>query len=133
MSTYSTTGRIPAMSPLLATTCLLCHVGYLAASPAIDNLNGYGNAHANAGYDFAAIEGLDSDGDGYTNIEEILAGTYPGDASSVPAVTPPLPPPPPPPPSGNLTPPTVTSFSIPANAASLQISILSFAASDNVG
>jgi hypothetical protein len=33
-------------------------------------------------YDFAAIEGKDSDGDGVTNIDEINKGTNPGDKAS---------------------------------------------------
>ena len=33
-------------------------------------------------YDFAKIEALDSDGDGVKNIDEIKAGTNPGDAKS---------------------------------------------------
>jgi IPT/TIG domain len=35
---------------------------------------------------FGAVEGLDSDGDGFTNLEEITEGTFPGDRDSVPAV-----------------------------------------------
>ena len=42
---------------------------------------------------FTAVEPLDSDGDSFTNIQEILAGTLPGDASSFP--------------QGDTTPPTV--------------------------
>ncbi len=33
-------------------------------------------------YDFTKVEALDSDGDGKTNIDEIKAGTNPGDANS---------------------------------------------------
>jgi hypothetical protein len=43
------------------------------------------------------IEQLDSDGDGFTNIEEITAGTFPGDQSDSPGA-------PPPPPNVSCTP-----------------------------
>ena len=33
-------------------------------------------------YDFSKVEGLDSDGDGVKNIDEIKAGTNPGDPAS---------------------------------------------------
>jgi hypothetical protein len=33
-------------------------------------------------YDYAKVEGLDSDGDGVKNIDEIKAGTNPGDPAS---------------------------------------------------
>jgi hypothetical protein len=68
-------------------TCLLCHTGYPASSPSINNLNAYGTDYMNNGYSFSAIESLDSDGDGYTNIAEIRAGSFPGDASSHPSTT----------------------------------------------
>jgi len=48
--------------------------------------NGYGTAYKNSGRDFVAIEQLDSDGDGFTNIAEISAGFFPGDPSSKPTV-----------------------------------------------
>ena len=49
-------------------TCLLCHT-----SAAGGARNGYGTAYAGAGHSFTAIEGADSDGDGYNNIAEIKA------------------------------------------------------------
>lgn len=64
-------------------SCTLCHT-----SP--PTRNNYGNdfaannttgAAANA---FHAIEPLDSDGDGFTNLEEINAGTFPGDPTDKP-------------------------------------------------
>ncbi len=54
-------------------TCRLCHT-------IIPALNSYGTAFRTASRNFAAIEGLDSDGDGRTNIQEITAGTFPGEA-----------------------------------------------------
>jgi len=78
--------------------CGLCHT-------ATFGFNGYGLAYASSGKDFAGIEGQDSDGDGFTNIEEILALTFPGDAASKPAPTDPTPTPPPPPTDPTPTPP----------------------------
>ena len=62
-------------------SCTLCHTG----SPTARNLNSYANDYVAYGYDFAAIEALDSDGDGYTNSRK-SGGSFPGDAASVPAV-----------------------------------------------
>jgi hypothetical protein len=67
-------------------SCLTCHTSG-------STRNAYGSAFGSANHVFAAIEGLDSDGDGFTNIAEINAGTFPGDAASHPAPTPPPPPP----------------------------------------
>jgi hypothetical protein len=74
-------------------TCNVCHT---AAIPA---LNSYGQDFSNTGSNEAALDSiasLDSDGDGATNIAEINARTFPGDASSTP----------PSPPSGGLPVPT---------------------------
>ena len=62
-------------------SCAVCHTN-------IPNVNGYGSDYRSHGHNFAAIELLDSDGDGYSNIQEIQALTFPGDASSQPAVQP---------------------------------------------
>lgn len=59
-------------------SCSLCH-------SAIPALNGYGMDWEGENRNFATIEGLDSDGDGALNIDEILALTFPGDASDAPA------------------------------------------------
>jgi hypothetical protein len=62
--------------------CNLCH--------SADPYNPYGIALQNAGIAtnttsaFAAVEPLDSDKDGYTNLQEINARTLPGDAASLP-------------------------------------------------
>lgn len=69
--------------------CQTCHATHLpTASPLA---NGYGNdvnAKRTAGYtkyqSIKLIEPLDSDGDGFSNIDEITARTYPGDAGSHP-------------------------------------------------
>jgi hypothetical protein len=54
-------------------------------------LNAYGQAYEKAGSTqdaTKAIEALDSDGDTYTNIQEIQALTFPGDASDYPGLVP---------------------------------------------
>ncbi len=62
--------------------CSTCHI-----STRPNKLNSYGEAYATdrtqAG--LAAIEALDSDDDGFTNLDEINALTYPGDAADHPA------------------------------------------------
>ncbi len=67
-----------------------------------------------------AIEPLDSDGDGYSNITEINARTWPGDASDFPAPATPTPTPTPVPPTPTSTPtfvpPTATPTEVPATA-----------------
>jgi hypothetical protein len=49
--------------------------------------NPYGKEFRKAGHSFDLIEEKDSDGDGFTNIAEIAAGTFPGDRESKPAAT----------------------------------------------
>jgi hypothetical protein len=115
LSQFKTT--YPAAAMTIGASCTLCHTG----SPSITNINPYAQAFANAGHNFATIEPLDSDGDGFTNIQEINAGTYPGDATSKPAT------------AVDASPPTVTAFSIPATSTMLMISINTFTATDNVG
>jgi hypothetical protein len=59
-------------------TCSLCHTS-------VPYLNPYGTDFLNNGHNFQAIEPLDSDGDGSTNIVEIEARTFPGDPTSIPS------------------------------------------------
>jgi mono/diheme cytochrome c family protein len=59
-------------------SCSTCH-------SAIPSLNSYGTAWKNNGKNFAGIESLDSDGDSFTNLQEIQALTWPGDPSSFPS------------------------------------------------
>src|SRR3990172_4668269 len=86
--------------------CTVCHSG-------VPQLNPYGQAFKNAGHSFSAIESQDSDGDGFSNITEIDARTFPGDANSKPA------------PPQDTTPPSVGSFSVPATSSSLTVPITS--------
>ena len=60
--------------------CSVCHT----TAPAC---NSYGNAFKSNAHNYATIEPLDSDGDGFTNIVEINAKAFPGNASSNPAAT----------------------------------------------
>ena len=56
--------------------CKVCHTG------SMPNLNPYGLDLQKMKIDFKAIEQLDSDGDGFSNIVEINVGTNPGDPNS---------------------------------------------------
>ena len=60
--------------------CTLCHTG----TPSENTLNSYATDYRSHSHDFSAIEGLDSDGDGFTNLAEIQALTFPGDAADPP-------------------------------------------------
>jgi len=62
-------------------SCITCHVN----PDGKGGLNSYGNHYKAYGHNFAAIEALDSDGDGFANIDEIIADTWPGNVNSRPA------------------------------------------------
>jgi hypothetical protein len=102
--------------------CILCHATNNGPNiPSTETPpNPYGVALENNGLNFAAVESLDSDGDGFNNITEINARTFPGNSASRPA-------------AGDTTAPTVTAFSIPATSSSLSVPITAFAATDNIG
>lgn len=102
---YGTTGTA-------LNTCNLCHPGGNTKS-----LNGYATAYRTAGYNFTAIQNADSDGDGFSNIAEINARTFPGDAASKPAAPTNTPVPPANTPTRTSTPvpPTNTATRVPTN------------------
>ncbi|MBI5640885.1 MAG: c-type cytochrome, partial [Nitrospirae bacterium] len=81
-------------------TCTTCHNPDYTRNP-------YGSAYG-GGHNFQAIESTDSDSDSFTNIDEINARTFPGDAASHPVVTPPSPITPPPATPPPATPPPST-------------------------
>jgi hypothetical protein len=72
-------------------SCDYCHQIYKTQEPhgeILATLNSYGLAYNDARGDLKAIEGLNSDGDAYTNIQEIQALTFPGDAGDYPGLVP---------------------------------------------
>lgn len=62
-------------------SCLTCHT---SQSGGAENMNPYGADFGKNNHDFGAVEGLDSDGDGFSNLDEIKATTFPGDANDNP-------------------------------------------------
>jgi len=71
-------------------SCQWCHYsyGYNGQGNILDTMNAYGKAYHDHGRNSAAvtaIENNDSDGDGFTNKEEIMADRFPGDATDDPA------------------------------------------------
>ena len=74
-------------------SCQWCHMtyGYDGSGDIMETLNPYGEAYLNAGRSagsFGSIAGNDSDGDGHSNIQEINALSYPGDAGDDPTKIP---------------------------------------------
>ena len=72
-------------------SCQWCHNSYKydASGNILDTMNTYGKAYHEYGRNAAAIraiENLNSDGDGYTNIEEINANAYPGNPDDYPGI-----------------------------------------------
>jgi hypothetical protein len=101
--------KYPNISSSRVNSCSMCHT----SAP---NLNPYGQAYLDNGRSSAAfglIENLDSDGDGFTNIQEINAFFFPGNANDHPAVAPTATSVPPTattiPPTATLVPPTATT------------------------
>ena len=68
----------PAAANSKLANCSLCHTANIPA------LNPYGADYKRLGHNFAAIEVLDSDGDGVKNLAEITALTWPGDPTDLP-------------------------------------------------
>ncbi len=60
--------------------CTLCHI----QSSGYGGLNAFGRDFAEQKALTPALMQLDSDGDGYSNIEELKAGSMPGDSASYP-------------------------------------------------
>lgn len=71
MNTY------PALASTKLNSCQACHT-------TVPTLNPYGQAYKNNGHNFPSIELLDSDGDGWSNMAEIQAVTFPGDSGDHP-------------------------------------------------
>jgi hypothetical protein len=59
--------------------CVVCHT-QASGGP----LNVYGQDYFMHGNNVSAIALLDSDGDSFTNDEELIKGTFPGDSNSYP-------------------------------------------------
>jgi hypothetical protein len=97
-------------------TCTVCH------GPSGPPLNAYGGAFAAAGHSLAAIESKDSDRDGFANLVEIDARTFPGNPRSHPPGT-----------GTDTTRPVVKKFRVPRVVRSLTVPITRFTARDNVG
>ncbi len=112
----SFTATYPATVSSKLNSCGVCHINPGGGGPR----NPYGSAFQNNGHSFSAIESIDSDGDGFTNIEEILALTWPGDPSDHPAPS-------------DTTPPIITSFVIPSISSTLTVSITTLTATDANG
>ncbi|MDD5370418.1 MAG: hypothetical protein PHQ40_15150 [Anaerolineaceae bacterium] len=76
--------KYPGINGTRLDACALCHTSQVPA------LNPYGAAYKSNGRDgtaFGAIENLDSDGDGFSNLQEIQALSFPGNAADVPHAT----------------------------------------------
>jgi len=81
-------GRIDG-GRLVASSCDFCHdlLLFEEGHSVGETLNGFGRDYLAAGRNAEALEGIreyDSDGDGFSNHEELLAGRYPGSQRSVP-------------------------------------------------
>ncbi|MEW6476679.1 MAG: hypothetical protein AB1679_30840 [Actinomycetota bacterium] len=74
-------------------SCMTCHTSQAGGA---ENINPYGADFGKNNHDFGAVEGLDSDGDGFSNIDEIKAETFPGDQNDNPNTKPKEQPKPPP-------------------------------------
>lgn len=61
-------------------SCITCH-------STIPNLNPYGDDFQDNGFSFDAVDPMDSDDDGFSNITEINVRTFPGDPADVPGDT----------------------------------------------
>ena len=75
----------PAAVGSRISNCVLCHDIRQEGSETEYELNRYSRDLKEAGLNFRAVERIDSDGDGYRNLQEIRAFAYPGNAADNPA------------------------------------------------
>jgi len=75
--------KYPQINNSKLNECILCHTSNTSPKA----LNVYGRAFKNSGFNFDTIANLDSDGDGFTNIAEINALTFPGNRADFPQAT----------------------------------------------
>ena len=68
----------PVLNNSKLDSCQTCHTN-------VPDLNPFGQAYQNNGHNFPALELLDSDSDGWSNIQEIQSITFPGDSSDFPS------------------------------------------------
>ena len=71
--------RYPFIDNTRLESCALCHT-------VVPTRNLYGTALDNANLNFQTIENVDSDTDGFSNVEEIRALAFPGNTADVPSV-----------------------------------------------
>lgn len=74
--------KYPVINDSKLDNCQICHAGGIADGPInffADDF--YENQHPSK---IANIEDVDSDGDGFTNLEELVAHTFPGDPNDFP-------------------------------------------------
>lgn len=82
-SQYLTAARLkyPNIVGTQLDSCSLCHSSGT-------NRNPYGSDYQSHSHNFTTIESLDSDNDGFSNINEINSLTFPGNSTSFPVVMP---------------------------------------------
>ena len=88
LATMELQKELKAKYPTSKATCATCHVKAMAKKGDAE-LNAYGKdmeakgvvdpKAAKKAYDYTKLEALDSDGDGKSNLDELKAGTNPGD------------------------------------------------------
>jgi len=75
--------KYPQIKGTKLDTCGMCHISREGGG----ERNSYGKVYESKNRNFSAIENFDSDKDGFSNIEEINALTFPGNASDYPKST----------------------------------------------
>lgn len=92
VTAYARSGYLTTFNGMYVTTatrlddCIVCHINTETRNPYGLDMEAYlamGYSDMNA---LSIIEPYDSDGDGYTNFDEIMAFTFPGDPSDAPLI-----------------------------------------------